>query len=273
MRNLLYLNFVLLLACQQGEPDKAAQESKTDFALVQKEVSYEADGITMKGYLVYDSLKTGERPGILVVHEWWGHNEHSRNSANELAKLGYTAFALDMYGDGKLAEHPKDAKTFSSEVMRNFESAKTRFNAARSVLEADPHTDKSKIAAIGYCFGGGLVLNLARQSADLKAVVSFHGSLNPIKMAEPGSVKSRILVLNGEDDLMVDAASLTAFKFEMDNAGANYLIVNYPNAKHAFTNPQATEKGKAYGLPLAYNKEAAEQSWKRMEQFFQEVFH
>ena len=129
MKNFFYISLVWLFACGQGESQNEAGQSDAEHALVSKEVSYEADGVRMKGYLVYDSLKSGERPGILVVHEWWGHNEHSRNSANELAKLGYTAFALDMYGDGKLAEHPKDAKAFSSEVMQNFESAKIRFNA------------------------------------------------------------------------------------------------------------------------------------------------
>ncbi|TNE79180.1 MAG: dienelactone hydrolase family protein [Bacteroidetes bacterium] len=272
MKKVLLFGLLGFFACQPSETQSDTANSKVEHALVSKEVTYESDGVSMKGYLVFDSLKKGERPGILVVHEWWGHNEHSRNSANELAKLGYTAFAVDMYGDGKLAEHPKDAQAFAGEVMKNFESAKARFNAARAILESDPHTDKSKIAAIGYCFGGGIVLNLARQSADLKAVVSFHGSLGAVNIAEPGSVKARMLVLNGEDDPMVDAASLTAFKSEMDSAGANYLIVNYPNAKHAFTNPHATEKGKAFGLPLEYNKAAADNSWKRMEQFFQEVF-
>lgn len=168
--------------------------------VVTKEISYEADGVELKGYLAFDNSSKGKRPGVLVVHEWWGHNEYARKRARMLAKLGYTAFALDMYGGGKQAHHPKDAGKFSGEVKKNLPLAKARFNAALAQLKKHSSTDNNQIAAIGYCFGGAIVLEMARLGLDLKGVVSFHGSLGTSHPAEKGKVKAKVLVLNGAAD-------------------------------------------------------------------------
>lgn len=269
--------FCSLISCS-GNGDHTQETSTTESTVAKapnvigREVTYEADSITMKGYLAYDANVEGKRPGVIVVHEWWGHNEHTRNAADKLAEEGYVAFALDMYGDGKTAEHPEDAGAFAGAVMQNFDGAKARFNAALQVLLDDAHSHSEQVAAIGYCFGGGVVLNMARQGTDLDAVATFHGSIGPIEPAQPGVVNARLLVMNGEDDPFVSAEAITNFKAEMDSAGVAYEFVNYPGAVHAFTNPAATEKGKEFGLPLAYNKEADEKSWAKLLAFLDEVF-
>jgi dienelactone hydrolase len=234
-------------------------------------VEYKAGGVTMKGYLAYDENMKGKRPGVLVVHEWWGHNEYARKRARMLAEMGYTALAVDMYGDGKTAMHPDDAGKFSSEVMKNFATAKVRFEAAEDFLKKQPTVDPARIAAIGYCLGGGVVLNMARQGADLKAVASFHGSMGVVKPAEAGKVKAKIRVYNGADDKFIPAEAIEGFKKEMTAAGVDYKFINYPGAIHSFTNPEATELGKKFNLPLAYNEKADKESWADMTQFFKEV--
>ena len=156
-----------------------------------KDVQYSADGVVLKGYLAYDKNVKGKRPGVLVVHEWWGLNDYARKRANMLAEMGYVALAVDMYGDGKQAMHPDDAGKFSSELMKNFDVAKARFMAALEFLKAQPAVDPDRIAAIGYCFGGGVVLNMARQGVDLKGVASFHGGLCCRKAGHSGLCKGK----------------------------------------------------------------------------------
>lgn len=240
--------------------------------VVHQEVDYSADGTTLKGYLAYDDSIKGKRPGVLVVHEWWGHNNYARKRADMLAKLGYTAFALDMYGDGKTAGHPKEAGSFAGAVRKNLPMATARFKAALNQLQSHASTDGGKIAAIGYCFGGAIVLEMARQGLDLKGVVSFHGSLGTSHPAKAGKVKAKVLVLNGGADPFTKAEVIKAFKKEMQAAGVNYKLVNYPGAKHAFTNPDATSLGKKFGLPLEYNKQADKKSWQAMQGLFKEIF-
>jgi dienelactone hydrolase len=236
-----------------------------------QDVEYTADGVTMKGYLAYDSAKKGKRPGVLVVHEWWGLNDYVRERAQKLAGLGYTALAVDMYGEGKTATHPDDAGKFSSELMKNFDSAKARFTAAEDFLKKQPTVDPDRIAAVGYCFGGGVVLNMARQGADLKAAASFHGNLTAIKPAEPGMVKAKIRVYHGADDKFIPAELVEAFKKEMTDAGVDFKFIAYPGAVHSFTNPEATGYGKKFNLPLAYNKKADKESWADMKKFLAET--
>ena len=168
-----------------------------------EEVEYAAGGVTLKGYLAYDTSIKGKRPGVLVVHEWWGHNEYARKRARMLAKLGYTALAVDMYGSGKTADHPDDATRFMNEVLENMERGEARFNAALGILKRHSATDPERIAAIGYCFGGGVVLHMARSGADLRGVASFHGSLGSSHTPEPGSVKAKVLVMHGADDRLI----------------------------------------------------------------------
>ncbi|WP_455200622.1 dienelactone hydrolase family protein [Kaarinaea lacus] len=242
-------------------------------SVVGKEVEYQANGTKMKGYLAYDDAIKGKRPGVLVVHEWWGHNEYARKRARMLAELGYIALAVDMYGDGKTAAHPKDAGAFAGEVKKNMEMATARFQAAKTLLARHEMTDSGRIAAIGYCFGGGIVLEMARRGLDLDAVVSFHGSLTTQSPAQPGKVKAKILVCNGEADPFVKSDQITAFKEEMKNAKVNYIFKSYPDAKHAFTNPAADENGKKFNIPLAYNEAADKQSWSEMKSFLKDAFN
>jgi dienelactone hydrolase len=236
-----------------------------------KTVDYKAGGVTMKGYLAYDANVKGKRPGVLVVHEWWGQNEYVRKRARMLAELGYTALALDMYGEGKEATHPDDAGKFASETMKNFDIAKMRFKAAENFLKKQPTVDPKQIAAIGYCFGGGVVLNMARQGIDLKAVASFHGSLAAVKPAQAGKVKAMIRVYNGEDDKFTPKQVIDAFMQEMRDARVDFQFINYPGAIHAFTNPDADELGRKFSLPLAYNADADKRSWEDMTNFFAAV--
>jgi len=240
--------------------------------VITKQVTYKVDGTVMKGYLAYDDGTKGRRPGVLVVHEWWGLNDYARTRARMLAKLGYTAFALDMYGEGKLAKHPDDAKKFSGEVMKNMPMAKARFKAALDLLRKEKTVDPKRIAAIGYCFGGGVVLAMARSGMNLAGVASFHGMLATPKPAKPGDIKAKILVLTGADDPFSPPDQVEQFRKEMDAAKTDYKVVVYPGAKHSFTNPDADKYGKKFNLPLQYNQPADEASWKEMQDFFKMIF-
>lgn len=272
----------MVSACKSSQPNAepeaapaqsaGAPTAATTHDLKGEEVSYSAGDTTLKGYLVYDANQQGPRPGVLVVHEWWGHNEYTRERARMLARLGYTALAVDMYGDGKQAAHPDDAMKFSSEVAANAEGAKQRFEAAMKLLQEHPTTNADKIAAIGYCFGGAVVLNMARMGVDLDAVASFHGNLTPKQPAQPGVIKGKVFVAHGAADPFIPDAQVEAFKKEMDAAQVDYTFVAYPDAKHAFTNPDATALGEKFNLPLAYQKEADVESWKTLEKILEEAF-
>jgi dienelactone hydrolase len=249
-----------------------AEHAFAEKKLVAKSVEYTAQGVVMKGYLVYDESIKEPRPGVLVVHEFWGQNEYVRKRARMLAELGYTALALDMYGGGHESHHPDDAKIFSSELNKNFELSKARFLAALEFLKKQPQVDPDRIAAIGYCFGGGVVLNMALQGADLKGVASFHGGLSAVKPAQPGTVKAKILVCNGADDKFITAEQIAAFKEEAKKAGADLKFINYPGAVHSFTNPDATETGKKFNMAVAYNAKADKESWEELKGFLEGVF-
>ena len=241
-------------------------------ALQEKQVDYTSGDTTLKGYLVWDDAIKGKRPGILVVHEFWGLNDYARKRARMLAELGYTALAVDMYGDGKVGEHPREASEFMNAVLSHADIAKARFLAGKTLLEQQPTVDPKQIAAIGYCFGGGTVLAMARAGVDLRGVVSFHGMLHTDTPAQPGQVKARILVENGADDSMTKPEDVAAFKQEMDKAGAIYQVDNLPGAKHSFTNPDADALAKKFDLPIGYNAAADKKSWQAMQKFFKEIF-
>lgn len=240
--------------------------------VVGKPVTYRAGDTVLKGYLADNPALKGKRPAVLVVHEWWGHNEYARKRARMLAELGYVALAVDMYGNGKTAAHPDDAGRFAAEVTNHKEVGEARFNAALDFLKQQPQVDPAKIAAIGYCFGGGVVLHMARRGADLKGVVSFHGSLATDAPAEKGAVKARVLVFTGEADKLVPPEQVAAFGEEMTKAGADFRIVSYPGAMHSFTNPAADRYGKEFKLPLAYDRKADRDSWKQTRTFLQDIF-
>jgi dienelactone hydrolase len=241
-------------------------------ALQEKQVDYVSGDTPLKGYLVWNDAVKGKRPGVLVVHEFWGLNDYARKRARMLADLGYTALAVDMYGNGKVGAHPQEAMDFMNAVLAHADVAKARFLAAKTLLEKQPTVDPKQIAAIGYCFGGGTVLMMAREGVDLRGVVSFHGMLHSEVPAQPGKIKARILVENGADDKMATPADVAMFKHEMDAAGANYQFDNLEGAKHAFTNPDADALAKKYDLPIGYNAAADKKSWQAMQQFFKEIF-
>jgi dienelactone hydrolase len=241
-------------------------------AIETEEISYSTeDGLTMTGFLAKPALSKGSIPGVLVVHEWWGHNEYARNRAKMLAEMGYAALAIDMYGDGKQASHPEDAQKFAMSVMGNLESAQARFDVAMETLLSKAMVDSSKVAAIGYCFGGSVVLTMANLGKPLAGVVSFHGGLQLPAQPEKG-LNTKFLVLNGEADPFVKEEDKTAFKASMDNAMLDYEFVEYPDAVHAFTNPGADSLGQKFGLPLAYQAQADSASWSKMKKFFNTLF-
>jgi dienelactone hydrolase len=241
-------------------------------AVQTQEIPYTtADGTRLIGYYAWDDAIQGERPGVLVVHEWWGLNDYAKRRARDLAALGYSALALDMYGEGKNTQHPQDATAFMQAALADPATPRARFQAGLELLKAQPQTDAQRIAAIGYCFGGRVVLDMARQGLPLAAVVSFHGALVTDTPATPGSVKARVLVEHGAADSFITPQQIAAFKAEMDKAGADYRFVELPAAKHGFSNPDA-DAHKGHGLDLGYQKEADERSWADMQALFKEVF-
>jgi dienelactone hydrolase len=239
-----------------------------------QEITYQAGDVQAKGYVAWDADRSGERPGVLVVHEWWGNNEYSRRRADMLAELGYTGMAVDMYGDGKTADNPDAAGQLMNDLLGDLAMVRSRFNAALDVLKRHMSTDAGKMAAIGYCMGGGIVLHMARYGAALNAVASFHGAL-PLAIApagEGGAVTARVAVYHGEDDAFFTAEEIGAFKAEMDNASADCLFVTLPGALHGFTNPLATANGEEYGIPLRYSELADRASWDHMQLVLQSAF-
>jgi dienelactone hydrolase len=234
-----------------------------------REIEYKQGQTTLQGFLAWEDTVKGMRPGVLVVHEWWGLNDHAREQAKRLAAAGYLAFAIDMYGKGKLATHPNDAKAFVAEATASPATEKARFDAALAVLKKQPQVNPKQIGAVGYCFGGGVALDMARAGEPLAFVATFHGSLAAKEPAKKGAVKARLLILHGADDPMVDAKAVSAFKEEMTNAGAKYDIIEYQGAKHAFTNPDA---GK-FGVPgLEYNAKADQESFAALLKMLNDLF-
>jgi dienelactone hydrolase len=241
-------------------------------AVVTKEVTYKATGTTMKGYLAYPGGNTKKRPGIIVVPEWWGLNDYAKMRAHMLADLGYAAMAIDMYGGGKVATTADQAGQLSGSVLKNPELLKARFAAALRELASQPVVDTSKIGAIGYCFGGTVAIDAALMKFPLDAVVSFHGSLGGIITPPPGNVDTKILVCNGASDPVNPPNVVDAFKSKMDDTGVDYRFIDYPGAKHAFTNPANDPAMQGASSPYAYNKAADEKSWKDMQEFLSGVF-
>ena len=267
---------LLAVACTKREAEPPAEpeihERRPGPDIQSEEVTYKAGDRTLVGYVAWDANREGPRPGILVVHQWWGHSDYVRKRANMLAELGYTALALDMYGKGRYARHPDDAMKFMNETISNIDVAKERFKAAYEVLQKHGTTNPDDIAAIGYCYGGAVVLHMARFGFDLDGAVSFHGMLATEAPAQKGAIKGKILVLHGEADPMVPPEQAEGFKKEMDTAEVDYTFVGYPGAKHAFTDEAATEKGKKFDMPLEYDAEADEKSWAETVKFLAEVF-
>jgi dienelactone hydrolase len=240
-------------------------------AIKGEEVTYKVGAKDFKGYLAYDDAASAKRPGVIVVHEWWGYNEYARKRADMLAQLGYVALAIDMYGEGKKADHPNDAAAFMQEATKSEDVTQERFMAGYKVLENFKFTDPGRIAAIGYCFGGGTVLKMAMSGMDLAGVVSFHGALPDLK-PKSGEVTAKILVCHGAEDQMVKPEQLASFKKSLDQAGADYQVKIYDGAKHSFTNPDADALAAKFDMPVGYNAKADADSWKDMKDFLNQVF-
>jgi dienelactone hydrolase len=239
--------------------------------LKEESITYTGDSVTMNGFVVYDENIEGARPAVLVVPEWWGLTDYGRMRARELAKLGYIAMAIDMYGNGKTAETPDSAGAYATPFYQNPQMAKARIEAAIAKIKTYPQTDAANVAAVGYCFGGAMVLNTARMGIDLKGVVSFHGNLVGTPLNKD-LLKSKILVCHGAADPFVPAAEVAKFKTEMDSTGIAYTFKEYADAVHAFTNPNATAMGEKFGIPIKYNAAADTASWNDMKEFLVAVF-
>ena len=250
----------------------SAAESKNPPASVKEEsVTYSDNGITLKGMVAYDSNLKGKRPVIIVVPEWWGLNDYIKMRARKLAELGYIAMAADMFGDGKTAADPKEAQSFTMPFYQDPLLAKSRVEAAIKRIKEFSQADPANIAAIGYCFGGFVVLNSAKLGTDLKGVVSFHGGLTgaPVKK---DLLKAKVLVCQGGSDKFVSMDDYNSLKHKLDSIGADNTFRVYANATHAFTNPDATKTGKKFNMPIEYNEQADKDSWNDMKEFLTRVF-
>jgi dienelactone hydrolase len=264
---------VCLVACNNDE-QKPVPETTTTVAaarLKEENIMYTGDNITMDGYVVYDSSKQGVRPAVLVVPEWWGLNDYAKRRARQLAEMGYVAMAVDMYGNGKQADNPDSAGKLAGPFYSNPQMGKARFDAALAKLKTYSQVDPTKIAAIGYCFGGSMVLNAAKLGDDLRGVVSFHGGLAGVA-PDKKLLKADILVCAGDSDSFVPKAQVDQFRHQLDSIGATYTFKSYPNATHAFTNPDATALGQKFHMPISYNAAADTASWKEMQDFFKKIF-
>lgn len=261
MKVISLLTCVLVLACAPKKPEVA-----------ESTVEYKAEDTVMKGHIAYDSKIKGKRPGIIVIHEWWGQDEFVKDRARELAKLGYTAIAADMYGNAKMAADNKEAAEYAREVTENPDIAKARFMAAMNALKQHETVDPERIGVIGYSFGGHVALEMARAGVDLKGIVTFYGGLLTKQPAEPGAIKAKILICRGAKDWYVPDMYVTEFRNEMKKAGADYKIIDYPEAEHGFANPNANTLKEKFAMHLAYDEKAFQQSWQDMQQFFKTVF-
>lgn len=262
----------IAMSCKDTKVKKEVEvEVEVEIDIVGEKVSYATDSTQLNGYLAYDKNTTGKRPGILIVHEWWGHNEYVRERADMLAELGYTALAVDMYGDGKQANHPDDAGKFAMSIMGNLPVAEERFKAAKELLGKHETVFDGDIAAIGYCFGGSVVLTMANSGMDLDAVAAFHSGV-ALPVMPNDRLKAQVLVCNGAADPFVSEESVTTFKAQMDSIGANYKYISYPGVKHSFTSKAADANGEKFDLPLAYDAKADEKSWNSLQELLKEAF-
>ncbi len=245
--------------------------SETESNLHTETVRLDADGTELECYLACDNRSDARRPGILVVHEWWGLNDYIRRRVHMLAELGFTALAVDEYGGGQVADDPDEAGRLMNGVLGDMSQAESRMHAALEYLQDHASVDSGRIAAIGYCFGGAMVLHAARTGMPLAGVVSFHGALGSFHKPAPGSVLAKIMVCHGAEDVLVPQDQVTALKDEMRAAGADLRFISYPGALHGFTNREADANGEKYGLPLAYSEDTDRRSWQEMQDFFKEI--
>lgn len=244
---------------------------KSETMIREETVTYKIDTTIFKGFAAYPDDPSVKYPAILIVHEWWGLNDYAKNRARQLAKAGYVAFAVDMFGNGKIAADPGQAQEYTGPFYKDPHLALTYLDAALKEIKKIKQTDVNDVAAIGYCFGGYIVLNAAKLGADLKGVVSFHGGLKGV-VPDKKLLKAKILVCHGGSDKFVTMQDVDTFKHQMDSIKADYTFNVYPNSTHAFTNPEATKIGKKFNLPIEYNAKEDTASWNDMMAFFNKIF-
>jgi dienelactone hydrolase len=232
-------------------------------------VEYRQGNTVLEGYLAYDTAVQGKRPGVLIVHQWMGLTDYEKKRAQMLAKLGYIAFAVDVYGKGIRPQSPQQAGAEAGKYKSNRELLRSRVQAGLAVLQKQELTDPKRVAAIGYCFGGTAVIELARSGADIAGVVSFHGGLDSPHPEDGKNIRCKVLALHGADDPFVPAKDLAAFEDEMRQAKVDWQLVKYGGAVHAFTDSNA---GNDPQRGVAYNERADRRSWEAMKQFFAEIF-
>jgi len=252
---------IAILCCVLSSTAGAAVQTKT--------IEYKDGDVILEGFLAWDDARTGQRPGILVVHEWWGLNDYAKSRVRQLAELGYVAFAVDMYGKGVLAKTGEEAQRLTGPFYKDRQLMRQRAAAGLEVLRKQELVDPTRIAAIGYCFGGTTVLELARSGANLLGVVSFHGGLATPNPEDAKVIKAKVLVLTGAADPHVPAEQVKAFQDEMTRAGADWYLTSYGGAVHAFSNPAS---GNDPSKGVAYNAAADRRSWVAMKDFFTEIF-
>jgi len=272
MKRLFILFTVVILAL--AAPALMLGQADKGTAVREEAVIYRDGDTVLKGFIVYDDSSTAKRPGIVIVHDWWGITEHMHAEAGQYARQGYTIFVADMYGNGKTADNPKDARDMLLALRGSPATMHSRFNAAAQTLSTHATVDASRVGAMGYSLGAQVVLEMARAGADLKGVVAFYtGGLDPlVSPAVAGKVKSKVLVLNGEADPFIKPESVDAFKKEMAAANVDCRYVSYPGAVHAFNDPEADAKGKQFNIPFAYQSDAAQMSTVEVVKFFSTVF-
>lgn len=254
----LFLAAVFMLATSAAQAE-----------LKKETIEYKQGDTVLEGYVVYDDAVEGKRPGIIVVHDWMGFGEYGNWRADELAKLGYVALAVDIYGKGVRPKDTKEASEQAGKYKGDRALLRERVLAGLNELKKNPMVDADKTAAIGYCFGGTTVLELARSGADVSGVVSFHGGLSTPTPEDAKNIKAKVLVLHGADDPYVPADEVAAFQKEMRDAGADWQMVYYSGAVHSFTHKNA---GNDNSKGAAYNEKADKRSWEDMKQFFGEIF-
>jgi len=240
--------------------------------VVTKPVSYEQAGVKLEGFISYDDMFKGKRPGVLVVPEWWGLNDYIKGRAEQVAQLGYVAFSVDMYGGGTSTTDPAKAKELSGPFYGKPLMAE-RAQAALDQLLKNDLVDPKRVAAIGFCFGGSTCQALAYSGAPLVGIVSFHGGPIPATPEAAAKNKAKFLILHGAVDPFTTPEALAAFQKSLEDGKIDYQLISYANAVHAFTNPSADKISKEAGLPgIGYNEPAARRSWKQMRVFFDEIF-
>ncbi|HEY3323428.1 MAG TPA: dienelactone hydrolase family protein [Planctomycetota bacterium] len=237
-------------------------------AIVTQTVEYKHGDVICEGYLAHDDATNDPKPGVIVVHDWMGNGPFSKLKAEELAKLGYVGFAIDVYGKGVRPQNPKEAAEQAGKFKQDRKPLRERVNAALTFLRTQKMVDPRRIAAMGYCFGGMAALELGRSGADILGIVSFHGSLDSPTPADGKNIKAKVLVLHGADDPHVPDRDVAAFESEMRGGGVDWQLVKYGNAVHAFTNPTA---GNDNSKGAAYNEKADRRSWQAMKDFLAEI--